>query len=727
MSFFFSTPAQAAFLVGVDATPGVVAPGGSTTLHWWAIQGVFPYSCDTADSLGASAHFDILEGNQGPSNPQSFAKDTTASPSSTTTYSIKCTDATGASFSRSTTVEVSTTPVFTFSCSTGSGDASSCALPAGGGTVYIRWSRIELATSCTASGGDATWRGMSNFMSGGNVSFRLTATTSFTLECSNAAGSSSKSVSVTVAGTPPPAAVCGNTIIETGETCDDGLSQNGVCPKRCSVDCQPNTCGPGGPVPTLGFWGNKSEVAVGQPVTLNWKTTLADTCTRKAVTPAWNGDIPGFSSSQEVIPGDGKTTGRFNFYLYCTNNNGSTPHDMFGMGDMVAVNVTNPPVIDRFSAVPNKIDVGQSSTLEWRVSNADGGCALYEGKTASGRPIWSGSGTTTTSKVVSPTVSTYYTLECTNSVKDASGRLSRTSRDEIVRINGTVDPAACTGGSACKASCSAGESATGTCTGGSCCKAPDASTCTGGAICKASCGVGESSTGTCSTGSCCTSSIGSISTCQNKDAQCRSLLDCQGDSTQVGSCNNGLGVCCLTSSIVSTPTLTTVSVKNPLAFDTVEGLLNSILGFLQGAIVILSLIMIVIGAMVYMTAAGDEKRVSTGKTIITAALVGLALAIAAPSFLKEIGTILDWGGVDGSAVTGAKTLAQIATSVLNFLLSVVGVIGIIMMVVGGLMYLTAAGDEDRIKTGKSITVYSIIGIAIALAALVLVTQIATFF
>lgn len=728
VSFFFSTPAQAAFLVGVDATPGVVAPGGSTTLHWWAIQGVFPYSCDTADSLGASAHFDILEGNQGPSNPQSFAKDTTASPSSTTTYSIKCTDATGASFSRSTTVEVSTTPVFTFSCSTGSGDASSCALPAGGGTVYIRWSRIELATSCTASGGDATWRGMSNFMSGGNVSFRLTATTSFTLECSNAAGSSSKSVSVTVAGTPPPAAVCGNGVVEgSDEVCDHGV-QNGECPAFCSGTCKPNNCGPGGPIPTLTFWGNKSEVAKGQPVTLNWKTTLADTCTRKAVTPAWNGDMPGFSSSQEVIPGDGNTTGRFNFYLYCSNNFGSTPHDMFGLGNMVTVNVTDPPVIESFRAEPNTIDPGQSAALKWRVTNVTT-CALYisKGATASATMLWSGNPATKTEFTVTPDTSTYYSLQCVNSTVDASGRLSTATKTEVVRVNGTPDPTACTGGATCKAGCGAGESSTGTCTGGYCCKTPDAGACTGGAICKASCGAGESPTGTCSTGSCCTSSVGSISTCQNKDAQCRSLLDCKGDSAQVGTCNNGLGVCCLAASGVPTPTLTTVSVKNPLAFNTVQDLLNSILGFLQGAIVILSLIMIVIGAMVYMTAAGDEKRVSTGKTIITAALVGLALAIAAPSFLKEIGNILEWGKVDSSAVTGAKTLAQIATSVLNFLLSVVGVIGIIMMVVGGLMYLTAAGDEDRIKTGKSITVYSIIGIAIALAALVLVTQIATFF
>jgi hypothetical protein len=170
-----------------------------------------------------------------------------------------------------------------------------------------------------------------------------------------------------------------------------------------------------------------------------------------------------------------------------------------------------------------------------------------------------------------------------------------------------------------------------------------------------------------------------------------------------------------------------INITNPLDFDTVEGLLNSILGFLQGIIAILSLIMIVIGSLIYMTAAGDDKKLGTGKMIITASLVGLALALAAPSFLKQIGEILGWGTTDSSDVAGAKTILEILQTALNFLLSVVGIIAIIMLVVGGLMYLLSAGDEDRMKTGKTIVIYSLIGIAVALSALVLVTQVVRLF
>lgn len=164
-----------------------------------------------------------------------------------------------------------------------------------------------------------------------------------------------------------------------------------------------------------------------------------------------------------------------------------------------------------------------------------------------------------------------------------------------------------------------------------------------------------------------------------------------------------------------------------MQYDTVEDVLTSILGTIRGIIVVLSLVFIVIGAVLYITSAGDEGRMKTAKGAITASMIGLALGIAAPSFLKEIGEVLGWGSVNNAAVSGARTLTEIATSVLNFLLSIVGILGIIMLVVGGIMYLTAAGDEHRIDTGKEIVKYSIIGILVALASLVIVSQIAEFF
>lgn len=172
--------------------------------------------------------------------------------------------------------------------------------------------------------------------------------------------------------------------------------------------------------------------------------------------------------------------------------------------------------------------------------------------------------------------------------------------------------------------------------------------------------------------------------------------------------------------------MVTVGVTNPLNFTTVNDLLAKILTFLQTFIVILALIFIIIGAFLYISSGGDSGRVEAGKKCITAALIGLALGIAAPAFLRQIADILGWTAAPPTGVGTSLTLIQIATNILNFLLSIVGVVALIMLVIGAFMYLTAAGDEDRIDTGKKIAKYSIIGITIALAALVLVRQIAAF-
>lgn len=166
---------------------------------------------------------------------------------------------------------------------------------------------------------------------------------------------------------------------------------------------------------------------------------------------------------------------------------------------------------------------------------------------------------------------------------------------------------------------------------------------------------------------------------------------------------------------------------NPLRFCSVESFLTNVLVTLRQIIVLLSLVFVVIGALFYVTSAGDSGRIETAKKAISASMIGLALGIAAPSFLKEVGGVLGWGSVNNAAVAAAPTLSAIATNVLSFLLSILGVLAMIMLVIGSVMYLTSAGDEDRIDTGKKIFKYALFGVIMAMASLVLVKQIALFF
>jgi len=61
----------------------------------------------------------------------------------------------------------------------------------------------------------------------------------------------------------------------------------------------------------------------------------------------------------------------------------------------------------------------------------------------------------------------------------------------------------------------------------------------------------------------------------------------------------------------------------------------------------------------------------------------------------------------------------------NWILGFVGMIAVLMIIWGGVVYLTSAGDEDKARTGKKTLSYAIIGLAIAGIAYALVNVIVT--
>jgi len=78
--------------------------------------------------------------------------------------------------------------------------------------------------------------------------------------------------------------------------------------------------------------------------------------------------------------------------------------------------------------------------------------------------------------------------------------------------------------------------------------------------------------------------------------------------------------------------------------------------------------------------------------------------------LNPIATV--YGGQGGDPNSLSKTIAEIIKVVLGFL----GVIFIVLILYAGFMWMTSAGNEEKINTAKKTMVAAIIGTAIVLAA-----------
>ena len=71
--------------------------------------------------------------------------------------------------------------------------------------------------------------------------------------------------------------------------------------------------------------------------------------------------------------------------------------------------------------------------------------------------------------------------------------------------------------------------------------------------------------------------------------------------------------------------------------------------------------------------------------------------------------------------TGAETdvMNPIGTA-LNAVFGIIGIIAVVMVVIGGVMYATSQGDPGKVAKGKNTIIYGIIGMVISLLAFAIV-------
>lgn len=74
---------------------------------------------------------------------------------------------------------------------------------------------------------------------------------------------------------------------------------------------------------------------------------------------------------------------------------------------------------------------------------------------------------------------------------------------------------------------------------------------------------------------------------------------------------------------------------------------------------------------------------------------------------------------------GGLSVAEIITAVINFILQFAAALAVLMIVLGGIRYITSAGNEDALKQGRNIVLYAIIGLVIIILSFVIVNFILT--
>ncbi len=65
-------------------------------------------------------------------------------------------------------------------------------------------------------------------------------------------------------------------------------------------------------------------------------------------------------------------------------------------------------------------------------------------------------------------------------------------------------------------------------------------------------------------------------------------------------------------------------------------------------------------------------------------------------------------------------LNQMIAKLINFVLSFVGSVSLLMFLYGGITWMTSAGSQDKVKKGRDIIIWAVIGLAVVFSSYVLV-------
>jgi cytochrome bd-type quinol oxidase subunit 2 len=100
-------------------------------------------------------------------------------------------------------------------------------------------------------------------------------------------------------------------------------------------------------------------------------------------------------------------------------------------------------------------------------------------------------------------------------------------------------------------------------------------------------------------------------------------------------------------------------------------------------------------------------------------IYGLALAIlVSPSF--ALGQWSEGYNMASSSGVPDGGILDIVTNIMDWLLILLGIFGIIGFVVSGILYLTAAGNDDRMESAKKAMYWSILGVIVGIVGFVVI-------
>ena len=131
---------------------------------------------------------------------------------------------------------------------------------------------------------------------------------------------------------------------------------------------------------------------------------------------------------------------------------------------------------------------------------------------------------------------------------------------------------------------------------------------------------------------------------------------------------------------------------------------------------------VIYGGYLYIFSSGDPTKAAASKKTITRAFIGLAVVVFANIIISSVGIAMlgNKGAFDANCATKECVKPEtLITNVINWVIGIAGVVSAVYVVIGGIGYITLAGDPNKLQKAKTTIVYSLIGLAIVGLSLII--------
>ena len=159
------------------------------------------------------------------------------------------------------------------------------------------------------------------------------------------------------------------------------------------------------------------------------------------------------------------------------------------------------------------------------------------------------------------------------------------------------------------------------------------------------------------------------------------------------------------------------------------GLFNAqvqvVITFIKYIIGSIAVFMLISSALTLLTSGSNEENVTKAKSGLTWSAVGLVLMIIADNVVNNVlfnvsrNTLPGTSGSQAS-ISVARGLDEIV-GFTNYALILVGPVLVLLVLAGGVLYVTSGGDEERTGRAKKIIISALIGMVIVYGAFALVS------